>query len=189
VPAASRPCPPFPPRCSMVRRGSTVRVRQRALKDLQIMIFVVCAESRVRRGSPRQRRGTGFAGHSRPSVLRFETARPLGVAHRSHVAGGGVSQRRLGTVSAVSHLRAPDGSVLCEHEDTHDDLQALIEQPATVEPERHGHEHDGGHDHSHGWSIARSSVRARGSALPARPRPWCRARSSRSSLIRRTRAA
>jgi hypothetical protein len=29
VPATSRPCPPFPPRCSMVRRGSTVRVRQR----------------------------------------------------------------------------------------------------------------------------------------------------------------
>jgi hypothetical protein len=30
VPAASRTCPRFPPRCSMVRRGSTVRVRQRA---------------------------------------------------------------------------------------------------------------------------------------------------------------
>jgi hypothetical protein len=32
VPAASRLCPRFPPRCSMVRRGSTVRVRQRALQ-------------------------------------------------------------------------------------------------------------------------------------------------------------
>jgi hypothetical protein len=30
VPAASRACPRFPPRGSMVRRGSTVRVRQRA---------------------------------------------------------------------------------------------------------------------------------------------------------------
>jgi hypothetical protein len=30
VPAASRPCPPFPACRSMVRRGSTVRVRQRA---------------------------------------------------------------------------------------------------------------------------------------------------------------
>jgi hypothetical protein len=30
VPAASRPCPRFQPRRSMVRRGSTVRVRQRA---------------------------------------------------------------------------------------------------------------------------------------------------------------
>jgi hypothetical protein len=33
VPAASRPCPWFRPRCSMVRRGSTVRVRQRALQN------------------------------------------------------------------------------------------------------------------------------------------------------------
>jgi hypothetical protein len=32
VPAASRACPPFPSCCSMVRRGSTVRVRQRALQ-------------------------------------------------------------------------------------------------------------------------------------------------------------
>jgi hypothetical protein len=32
VPAGSRPCPRFPFRCSMVRRGSTVRVRQRALQ-------------------------------------------------------------------------------------------------------------------------------------------------------------
>ena len=32
VPATSRPCPPFPPRCSMVRRGSPVRVRKRACK-------------------------------------------------------------------------------------------------------------------------------------------------------------
>ena len=37
VPASSRPCPRFPPRRSMVRRGSTVRVRQRAsAKSLQV---------------------------------------------------------------------------------------------------------------------------------------------------------
>jgi hypothetical protein len=50
--------------------------------------------------------------------------------------------------------------VLCEHEDTHDDLQALIEQSATAQPERHGHEHDGRHDHSHGW-VDRSILRSR----------------------------
>ena len=33
VPAASRLCPLFPSRCSMVRRGSTVRVRQRASRN------------------------------------------------------------------------------------------------------------------------------------------------------------
>jgi len=36
---------------AMVRRGSTVRVRQRALKGLQIGILVVCVELQVRRGS------------------------------------------------------------------------------------------------------------------------------------------
>ncbi len=49
---------------SMVRRGSTVRVRQRALKSCKSRFLVVCAESRVRRVSLRPVRRRPFAGHS-----------------------------------------------------------------------------------------------------------------------------
>jgi cation diffusion facilitator family transporter len=60
----------------------------------------------------------------------------------------------------VSHLRASDGTVLCEHEGTHDDLHALLESPAAVEP-LHSHEHEeDGHDHSHGL-VDRSILRSR----------------------------
>jgi len=58
------------PESSMVRRGSPVRVRKRALKDLQNQAFlVVCAESRVRRGSASEARTGTFAGLSRPERL------------------------------------------------------------------------------------------------------------------------
>ena len=67
---------------------------------------------------------------------------------------------RLGTVSAVSHLRAPDGTVLCEHEGTHDDLQALLEASPSVQPKRHEHEREDAHDHSHGL-VDRSILRSR----------------------------
>lgn len=61
----------------------------------------------------------------------------------------------------MTHLRAPDGTVLCEHEDTHADLEALLEQPASAQPQRNEHEHDeDGHDHSHGL-VDRSILRSR----------------------------
>lgn len=52
----------------------------------------------------------------------------------------------------MSHLQAPDGTVLCEHEDGHD-----------YELDDHPHEHDhdqGGHGHSHGL-VDRSILRSR----------------------------
>lgn len=64
-----------------------------------------------------------------------------------------------GTVSAVSHLRAADGTVLGEHEDVHDDLHALLEKPEGARA--HHHEDDEhGHDHSHGL-VDRSILRSR----------------------------
>jgi hypothetical protein len=55
VPAAARPCPPFPPRRSMVRRGSTVRVRQRALaKYLQIEWSSCLRRNRLSRAGARR---------------------------------------------------------------------------------------------------------------------------------------
>ena len=59
----------------------------------------------------------------------------------------------------MSHLRAPDGTVLCEHEDTHDELHALLEAPVAVEP-LDSHERDPEHEHSHGL-IDRSILRSR----------------------------
>jgi cation diffusion facilitator family transporter len=56
----------------------------------------------------------------------------------------------------MSHLRAPDGAVLCEHEDGHDG-------PLDAEPAEHSHdrEHDrADHGHSHGL-IDRSILRSR----------------------------
>ena len=68
---------------------------------------------------------------------------------------------RPGTVSTVSHLRAADGTVLCEHEDAHDDLHALLVQPASASAHRHDREHDeDAHDHSHGL-VDRSILRSR----------------------------
>jgi cation diffusion facilitator family transporter len=53
----------------------------------------------------------------------------------------------------VSHLRAPDGTVLCEHEEPHE-----LEPPLRiVEPAEHDHEE---HDHSHGL-VDRSILRSR----------------------------
>jgi cation diffusion facilitator family transporter len=59
----------------------------------------------------------------------------------------------------MSHLRAPNGTVLCEQEDTHDDLHALLEAPAAMEP-LHSHERDPEHEHSHGL-VDRSILRSR----------------------------
>jgi divalent metal cation (Fe/Co/Zn/Cd) transporter len=59
----------------------------------------------------------------------------------------------------VSHLRAADGTVLCEHEDAHDDLHALLVEPVSAPPRRHDHD-EHGHDHSHGL-VDRSILRSR----------------------------
>jgi len=58
----------------------------------------------------------------------------------------------------VSHLRTVDGTILCEHEDEHDDLRGL---EAIENLNDHGHDHDhDGHDHSHGL-VDRSILRSR----------------------------
>jgi len=62
----------------------------------------------------------------------------------------------------MSHLRAPDGTVLCEHDDEHE--EPLGEPPLTPAVaahgpvDDHGHSHD--HDHSHGL-VDRSILRSR----------------------------
>lgn len=65
---------------------------------------------------------------------------------------------------AMSHLRAADGTVLCNHAEQHG---ALADEPLTREvgatAEHHDHErdeHDDGHDHSHGL-VDRSILRSR----------------------------
>ena len=51
--------------------------------------------------------------------------------------------------------------MLCEHEDAHDDLHALLAQPASASAHRHDREHDeDAHDHSHGL-VDRSILRSR----------------------------
>jgi cation diffusion facilitator family transporter len=56
----------------------------------------------------------------------------------------------------MSHLRAPDGTVLCSHEDEHEE-QSAHERHHDHDYEEHGHEH---HDHSHGL-VDRSILRSR----------------------------
>jgi divalent metal cation (Fe/Co/Zn/Cd) transporter len=72
-------------------------------------------------------------------------------------------------VSGVSHLRAADGTVLCRHEDAHDKLHALLEEPVRGRAYHDGSEDDGhAHDHSHGLvdrSILRSRAGVRAVAL------------------------
>jgi cation diffusion facilitator family transporter len=53
----------------------------------------------------------------------------------------------------VSHLRAADGTILCEHDDH---VHANLSQPAVV----HEHDHHHEHDHEHGL-IDRSILRSR----------------------------
>jgi divalent metal cation (Fe/Co/Zn/Cd) transporter len=56
------------------------------------------------------------------------------------------------TVAAVAHLRAPDGTTLCEHEHEH--------EVEPLELQRHDHDDDGdGHAHSHGL-VDRSILRS-----------------------------
>jgi divalent metal cation (Fe/Co/Zn/Cd) transporter len=57
----------------------------------------------------------------------------------------------------MSHLRAPDGAVLCEHEDSDDDRHVLFGAAAAVEP-LDSRDHD--HEHSHGL-VDRSILRSR----------------------------
>jgi hypothetical protein len=63
----------------------------------------------------------------------------------------------------VTHLRSADGTVLCDHEETHPDARP---QPALADDHHHergsGHEHghEQGHDHGHGL-IDRSILRSR----------------------------
>jgi cation diffusion facilitator family transporter len=56
----------------------------------------------------------------------------------------------------VSHLRAPDGTVLCRHEGEHE-THSADEHHHGHEHEEHGHDH---HDHSHGL-VDRSILRSR----------------------------
>jgi cation diffusion facilitator family transporter len=57
----------------------------------------------------------------------------------------------------MSHLRAPDGSVLCEHEDEHD---VAADDPFAVEShDPHDHHHNGEHGHTHGL-VDRSILRS-----------------------------
>jgi cation diffusion facilitator family transporter len=57
----------------------------------------------------------------------------------------------------VSHLRAPDGTILCEHEDDHDHDHGAHEHDHDHAHDRHGH---GDHGHSHGL-VDRSILRSR----------------------------
>jgi divalent metal cation (Fe/Co/Zn/Cd) transporter len=54
---------------------------------------------------------------------------------------------------AVSHLRAADGAVLCDHEEDH-------EPQGLPGAHRHGHDHGHDHDHAHGL-VDRSILRSR----------------------------
>ena len=56
----------------------------------------------------------------------------------------------------MSHLRAPDGSVLCDHEDGHENSIADASQAAAAADDRH----DDDHDHAHGL-VDRSILRSR----------------------------
>ena len=70
----------------------------------------------------------------------------------------------------MSHLRDPDGTVLCEHADQHEERAEHVDETApAVRPLRehdhhhshsHGHEHSHEHDHSHGL-VDRSILRSR----------------------------
>lgn len=53
-----------------------------------------------------------------------------------------------GTLSALSHLQAADGTVLCEHEDAHDDLHALLVEPAAPRKDGSSWGRRGGMDHA-----------------------------------------
>ncbi len=61
----------------------------------------------------------------------------------------------------MTHLRAPDGAVLCEHEGGHDDP---LEEELVILSERaerkHAHHHENGHEHSHGL-VDRAVLRSR----------------------------
>lgn len=100
-----------------------------------------------------RRGGRGeFAGDSHHAALQFRRFPRLRVARRCFPP-------RLGTVSLVSHLRAADGTVLCEHEDVHDDLHALLEESISAPAHLHEDDEDA-HDHSHGL-VDRSILRSR----------------------------
>jgi cation diffusion facilitator family transporter len=57
----------------------------------------------------------------------------------------------------VSHLRAPDGTVLCEHQEQHEQGPPPL---SIVDHGDHKHVHDHDHDHSHGL-VDRSILRSR----------------------------
>src|SRR5579872_6841638 len=57
----------------------------------------------------------------------------------------------------MSHLRAADGTVLCEHDEPHNPEPA----PLRLAEDEHSHDHhDAEHDHSHGL-VDRSILRSR----------------------------
>ena len=61
----------------------------------------------------------------------------------------------------MTHLHAPDGAVLCEHEGGHDDLlDEELGAPDGPAGSEHAHGHEDGHEHSHGL-VDRSILRSR----------------------------
>jgi divalent metal cation (Fe/Co/Zn/Cd) transporter len=66
----------------------------------------------------------------------------------------------VGTVSSVSHLRGADGSVLCEHADTDDELHAPLGIGRPAGGCREESHDEVGHGHSHGL-VDRSILRSR----------------------------
>jgi cation diffusion facilitator family transporter len=66
-------------------------------------------------------------------------------------------------VDVMSHLRAPDGTVLCRHAQHEEHEELLAESSARSTAAEHGHDHDEHeheHDHSHGL-VDRSVLRSR----------------------------
>ena len=60
----------------------------------------------------------------------------------------------------MSHLRAPNGAVLCDHEEEHDEAIVVGRLPRRLQPPHEDHHHHGDHDHAHGL-VDRSIVRSR----------------------------
>jgi hypothetical protein len=76
-PATSRPCPPFPPRCSMLRRWSTVRVRQRTSKNPCKWAFLLSVQTPRRSFAGTRRVPFRTSGHSRTSAVSSDHRRGL----------------------------------------------------------------------------------------------------------------
>ena len=112
VPSASRPCPRFPPRRSMVRRGSTVRVRQRALNDLQTAVSCCLRWLASREGVGAVSTSRSFAGLSRSNLFRVmlqDTARSHQGRPHSHIVQLGLPLRARRIAAANTQALAAIG--------------------------------------------------------------------------------